>query len=124
MLTALMVFLAVSDTAPPPFAAVFPGISHACALTPGGEAWCRGLSQFGQVGIGRRTSGEGTVHTAVPVATTLRFSTLAGGVLHTCGLTTDGTAYCWGDNGTSQLGGGDWRIGWRATPAAVRAQDP
>ena len=118
MLAALILLVAVSDTIPPPFAAIFPGISHACALTPDGQAWCWGLNQFGQVGIGRRTSGEGTVHAAVPVATTLRFSTLAVGVLHTCGLTTDGTAYCWGDNTDGRLGDGTRDN--RLAPTAVK----
>ena len=40
----------------------------------------------------------------VPVAGGLTFETLAGGGAHTCGLTSDGTAYCWGNNAQGQLG--------------------
>ena len=42
----------------------------------------------------------------VPVAVSggLVFKQLAGGGAHTCGLTSDGTAYCWGRNASGQLG--------------------
>src|SRR4029434_541207 len=35
-----------------------------------------------------------------------RFKSLAAGTQHTCGLTTDGTALCWGDDTGGQLGNG------------------
>jgi alpha-tubulin suppressor-like RCC1 family protein len=106
MLAALVVVLTASDTTPPPFTAIFPGLAHSCALTADGHAWCWGLNQFGQAGTGRRTTGEGTEHSAVPVATSLRFRMLALGALHTCGLTGDGTVFCWGDNTDGRLGDG------------------
>lgn len=40
----------------------------------------------------------------MPVATSLRFTELAVGLQHACGLTTHGAAYCWGDNSYQQLG--------------------
>src|SRR3990172_1607341 len=42
---------------------------------------------------------------------------LTAGAGHTCGLTTSGTAYCWGDNGSGQLGDGSGTN--HATPVAV-----
>jgi len=34
------------------------------------------------------------------------YTALVAGGTHTCGLATDGTAYCWGYNGSGQLGDG------------------
>jgi alpha-tubulin suppressor-like RCC1 family protein len=36
----------------------------------------------------------------------LKFSQIVAGVSHSCGLTTEGTAYCWGYNFWGQLGDG------------------
>jgi alpha-tubulin suppressor-like RCC1 family protein len=45
----------------------------------------------------------------------LSFEVLAAGVDHTCGITTGGAAYCWGANGSGQLGTGTF------TPSPVPA---
>lgn len=42
--------------------------------------------------------------TPVPVQGSPAFTVLTAGILHTCGLTTDGVAWCWGANGSGQLG--------------------
>jgi len=45
------------------------------------------------------------------------FTSIATGAFHTCGLTGAGTAYCWGDNSTGQLG--DGTTADRTVPTAV-----
>src|SRR5256886_16569651 len=42
----------------------------------------------------------------VAVVGGLRFSVLSAGGEQTCGVTTGGTAYCWGDNNFGELGDG------------------
>lgn len=90
-------------------ASVAAGAFHTCALTVDGAAYCWGLNGSGQ--LGARTSGEtcGGLRqpcraTPVAVSGDLRFESVTAGFAHTCALTADGTAYCWGDNGLGELG--------------------
>ena len=47
----------------------------------------------------------------------LVFTTISSGPSHSCGLVTDGQAYCWGFNGSGQLG--DGTVTNRLVPTAV-----
>jgi hypothetical protein len=91
------------------FTSLATGASHTCGLTTGGEAYCWGRDQWGQLGIGEvvETCGPDDLPCStvpVRVAGDLRFVRLAAGTNHTCGLTVDGDAYCWGANTFHQLG--------------------
>jgi alpha-tubulin suppressor-like RCC1 family protein len=63
-------------------------------------AYCWGWGEAGQLGTGDRRIAERPVAVAGPV----RFASLAVGALHSCGLTSDGRAFCWGDNTYGQVG--------------------
>jgi alpha-tubulin suppressor-like RCC1 family protein len=82
------------------------GESHSCALKADGTARCWGLNSTGQLGSGTITD------SAVPQLVsglTNAVAIAAGGTLgssHTCALLADGTARCWGANGSGQLGAG------------------
>jgi alpha-tubulin suppressor-like RCC1 family protein len=113
---------------PGPFAMVSAGDRHTCALDADGVAWCWGNNDQGA--LGRGTTGETCDRSAcatvpVRVETMLRFRSIAasraGGGAHTCGLTADGTAYCWGSNALGQLGIGPDRPGG-AEPQKVAGQ--
>ena len=99
------------------FASVSSGAEHSCALTTSGAAYCWGYngsySGFGPLGDGSVTP------RSVPVAVTgdLTFSSVSPGREHTCGLTTNGAAYCWGFNVWGQLGNGSTEDA--AVPVAV-----
>jgi alpha-tubulin suppressor-like RCC1 family protein len=91
------------------FAYVSAGGMHTCALTIAGEAYCWGFNESGELGDSTNTDR----YTPVAVRTAVRFvQTIAGGYSsgipggHTCGLTSGGTAYCWGKNDAGQLGDG------------------
>jgi alpha-tubulin suppressor-like RCC1 family protein len=91
---------------------------HTCGITTTGSAFCWGANETGELGNGTTTS------YAIPVAAMggLTFTTISatsGAVstfdyyyyysygpptAHTCGVTTDRVAYCWGDNSNGQLG--------------------
>jgi len=85
------------------FTSITTGDYHSCAITAAGAAWCWGRDEYGQLGDNsvatRRTS-------PVAVAGGLAFTAVAAGDFHTCGLTTNGAAYCWGLNDRGQLGDG------------------
>jgi alpha-tubulin suppressor-like RCC1 family protein len=107
------------------WASITAGGAHTCGLIPAGEAYCWGSNSYGQLGVGSLTGPE-TCHVRydfpcssvpVPVATTLRWASITGGVGRTCGLTTGGEAYCWGLNSDGQLGNGSTANS--AVPVAV-----
>ena len=84
------------------------GNSLTCGAKPDASVLCWGLSSAGEAGTGE----IGPSWTPAPVKTTLALESisLAGvrhyGSAHACALTTDGIAYCWGDNMLGQLGDG------------------
>ena len=97
------------------------GLDHACAISTADEAVCWGRGRFGKLGIG---SGDGlgvieNLRTPREVKGNISFTSIATGVFQTCGIATDGKAYCWGRNGSGQLGDGTTTM--RVEPAAVSA---
>lgn len=77
------------------------GAFHACGLDSGGSAFCWGLNGSGQLGTGSKSNSPDS---AVHVQGAIVFSTVSAGGWHTCGLTPDGRAYCWGDGTEGRLG--------------------
>ena len=82
------------------FVSLTAGWQHTCGLTTGGTAYCWGDNGVGQLGDG--AGGEFLDHSAVPVKVAGNHafvSIAAGGDAATCGLTAEGTLYCWGGFG-------------------------
>ncbi|HEY6926835.1 MAG TPA: Ig-like domain-containing protein, partial [Steroidobacteraceae bacterium] len=98
------------------FTAIAAGESHTCGITTAGLAYCWGLGDQGQVGVGPMMLSH-RYPTPVPVAGGLRFTALSVGLRYSCAITAAGSAYCWGANDRGQLGTGDANPRW--TPAAV-----
>ncbi len=84
------------------FSSIVAGDDHTCAIDTDGAAWCWGDSGAGQIGDGDDEAEQ--VDVPVAVSGGHQFVRLTAGDDHTCGLVADGTAYCWGENGSGQLG--------------------
>ena len=80
------------------------GHTHSCGLTAEGAAYCWGNNTFGQLGDGQQTNAAQA--SPRPVAGGHVFTELVLGQQHTCGLASDGAAWCWGSNRDGQLGTG------------------
>ena len=86
------------------YVAVAAGALHTCAIERDTlRAWCWGANQFGQLGIGRvdpvrGLAVRGSNPSPVPVLTPSRFTAIASGVDHMCGVTARGAVLCWGRN--------------------------
>lgn len=88
------------------------GNEHTCALASGGLVYCWGNNDYGQLGDGTNTTRhEPTLVAAGP----LIFRRIATGKSHTCALTIDGAAYCWGSYGA---------VSTSNTPVLVPAPEP
>jgi alpha-tubulin suppressor-like RCC1 family protein len=83
------------------FRQISAGFYHACGVTTEDRAYCWGDNQFGELGNGRDLINSPT---PVPVVGGLLFRQISAGGLHTCGVTRDNLAYCWGKNDGGQLG--------------------
>lgn len=93
------------------FVSMDAGTAHTCGVTTDGVAYCWGRGDFLQLGPGLYTEcthGSSTFPCSrIPLAVGSGFESLTGGSLYTCGLKTDGTAYCWGGNTGGNLGSDD-----------------
>ncbi|HKU61076.1 MAG TPA: Ig-like domain-containing protein [Gemmatimonadales bacterium] len=74
-----------------------------CGLLASGAAWCWGRNDNG--GLGARLDSTSS-RVPVRVADGHRFTAIAVGGQHACGLDQDLAAWCWGDNEFGELGDG------------------
>ncbi|MBP6775559.1 MAG: Ig-like domain-containing protein [Gemmatimonadaceae bacterium] len=86
--------------------AIQAGPAFSCGIAMNGAGYCWGASGLGQMGDGTQISYGNTFRTVpTPIAGNHSFIALTLGYQFACGLTTTGSAYCWGSNG-SRLGNG------------------
>ncbi len=83
------------------------GREHICAIAFDGKAYCWGSNDRGQLGNGSNSNSN------VPVAVNdsgvlsgKDIKQISAGSYHTCAVTSDNKAYCWGASFTGQLGNG------------------
>jgi alpha-tubulin suppressor-like RCC1 family protein len=93
------------STTPLEYGAIDVGYGHVCALAKGGQVFCWGSNEYGQLGTG--TGGSGMLESVpTPVVGSYLFTSVSVGSSHTCALDKGGLAYCWGINYAGQLGTG------------------
>jgi alpha-tubulin suppressor-like RCC1 family protein len=89
-----------------PLVSLVAGGAHTCGLDAQGRAHCWGTNRDGQ--LGTTTELEACplpcAVTPRPVSGDLQFTALSAGTDHTCGITEDGSVFCWGLNDIGQLG--------------------
>jgi alpha-tubulin suppressor-like RCC1 family protein len=85
------------------FVSVVSGGDFACALTARGVTYCWGANGSSAALGNGTTSGRPGVKRVIGG---FIFSSLTAGGDHACGITVEGTAYCWGSNIWGELGNG------------------
>jgi YVTN family beta-propeller protein len=95
------------------------GYNHTCGVTTEDRALCWGYGGAGNLGDGTTAL---TRPTPSSVAGQRRFDHVNAGLSHTCGVTLPGRGFCWGGNGSGQLGDGTTDQRLTPVPLAVDLQ--
>jgi alpha-tubulin suppressor-like RCC1 family protein len=107
-------FTPVAVTGGRSFASVSTGTYHTCGITRDNRLFCWGWNSYGQLGISSR-AWDNPIPTEVTGGR--RYRAVEAGQFHTCAITTDNRAFCWGRNRKGQLG--DGTLNNHTAPVAV-----
>jgi len=93
------------------FTSIAAGYHHTCAIETGGDTYCWGSNEKGQLGSSaamQKCAAGNFACSGSPVRVegARRFVRLSASLYHTCGLDAAGDAYCWGMGLGGQLGDG------------------
>ena len=100
------------------WASVDAGVAHTCGLTTTRRVFCWGSDEYGALGDGGADANQ-SVPVEVAGGHTTWTSVSVGGS-HACGRRTNGRLYCWGYDGSGELGDGGSVPGTnRPTPSLV-----
>jgi alpha-tubulin suppressor-like RCC1 family protein len=92
------------------------GSDHLCTLHTGGQVRCVGSNDAGQLGDG---TNDGRNIPAVVPGLESGVTVLAAGLSHNCGATASGQVWCWGADGSGQLGIGTTTSAGRPWPVVA-----
>jgi alpha-tubulin suppressor-like RCC1 family protein len=89
------------------FTQISAGDAHTCAITAAGGAYCWGDNGVGQLGNNSTTDATSPVAVAGGIVfASISAGTSTGSTSKTCGVATNGRAYCWGSDTNGELGDG------------------
>lgn len=91
------------------WASVSSGTRHSCAIGDDRSLWCWGDGADGKVGDGVLNEGLPPTwcrYSLMEIAPGASWARLSLGDDHSCGVQTDGTLWCWGNNDSGQIGDG------------------
>jgi alpha-tubulin suppressor-like RCC1 family protein len=88
------------------------GLAHTCAIAQNNTIWCWGDNSLSQLGSSAYNTITDSL-SVVPVQTAALgggriAQRIVAGLNHTCVLATDGTVWCWGENGKGSVGDGSF----------------
>lgn len=90
---------------------------HACAVRTNGLGYCWGTKNpNGQLGIG--TTGTGPTRPTLVSGGITNWKRIVPGTSHSCGVTQNGRAFCWGRNSDGELGDGTFTQ--RSAPSEIK----
>jgi alpha-tubulin suppressor-like RCC1 family protein len=82
------------------------GSEHSCGVTMANKAYCWGTNRFGELGNGTWEPLSDAPQFPIAVRGNHLFREVTVSVYHSCGVTLDDKAYCWGGDGGGELGDG------------------
>lgn len=109
------------------FKQISAGYHHTCGVALDGRAYCWGLEREGELGTGTPYVYDAPriVRQPEAVAGGLTFASVSAGESHSCGVTTSGAVYCWGEGTMGQLGAGETVptcAYWKCATSPVRVE--
>jgi alpha-tubulin suppressor-like RCC1 family protein len=99
------------------------GRDHTCAIASDNKAYCWGHDNIGQIGDGypgwTTEPMEVDKTGAISGLSMSHISSSKSGYGHSCALSSDNHAYCWGSNGSGELGVGNWTVNMSPAPIGI-----
>jgi alpha-tubulin suppressor-like RCC1 family protein/Tfp pilus assembly protein PilE len=84
--------------------AISAGGYHTCAIASDNIGYCWGSNEYGQLGNNSTTQSNVAVSTNTGALSGKTLLYISAGMYYTCAIANDNKAYCWGYNGSGQLG--------------------